>query len=138
MKVLIYINATGNEIVDKQVEQLLVDYCKARGYEVFAVYGEDTDRSGMSEPTVFMTVGMAVTGCIDRVVTLFGEMVGDGREDILTKLHKLDMFNIPIETVMDDLDVYYEEIYSLETQDEENYGLDEFVQRIQEFFNSEE
>lgn len=138
MRALVYINTTGNEIVDKQVEKILEDCCKARGYDVFAVYGEDTDRCGMSEPTRFMTVGMAVTRCTDRVVTLFGEMVGNSREDILTKLHKLDMFGIQMETVLDDLDDHYEEIYRIESENKGNVGLDKFVQRIQEFFNSAE
>lgn len=127
MRALVYINTTGNEVVDKQVEKILEDCCRARGYDVFAVYGEDTDRCGMSEPTMFMMVGMAVTGCIDHVVTLFGEMVGDSREDILTKLHKLDMFGIKMETVLDDLDIYYEEIYRTESEEEGNAGLDEFI-----------
>lgn len=43
------------------------------------------------------------------------------------KLLQLDMFGIQMETVLDDLDDYYEEIYRIESENEGNVGLDEFV-----------
>lgn len=66
MKALVYINKTRNEVVDKQIDKIHTDYCKAKGYEILAI------------------------------------------------LHNLGLFDIKIETVLGDLDEYYEELSTTE------------------------
>lgn len=137
-RVLIYVNTTDNVVVDKQMESILVGYCKHHDYEIVGIFGENTSRTGMSEPTAFMAVGMAVTDTIDAVVTMFAEMVGNSKEAIVNTLQMLDDFNILVETVLDDMDEYYEALYSNETHQEEEMNLETFVERMKDFFNMED
>lgn len=137
-KALIYLNTTDNVVVDKQMECILVEYCKQCGYEIVGIFGENTGRTGMSEPTVFMAVGMAVTDNLDTIVTMFAEMIGDSKQSIVNKLQMLDDFNIPVDTVLDDMDEYYETLYSGVSEQEEEIDLITFSERIKDFFNMED
>ena len=143
MRALIYINKTGNDVVDKLMEKFLTIYCEVKGYDVYDVYSEDTGRVGMSERACFATVGMGVTDHIDVVVTLFKEMVGDSDEEILRTLHNLSIYDIKVVTTKGDLDEYYEEISARRTSqsvtaNEVSYSSEELLQRIQDFFNAGE
>ena len=133
-RVLIYLNTTDNVVVDKQMESILVGYCKQHDYKIVGIFGENTSRTGMSEPTAFMAVGMAVTDTLDA----FAEMIGDSKEVIVNTLQMLDDFNIPVETVLDDMDEYYEALYSSEMYQEEEMDLETFVERMKDFFNMED
>ena len=60
------------------------------------------------------------------------------KEAIVNTLQMLDDFNIPVETVLDDMDEYYEALYSNETHQNEEMDLETFVERMKDFFNMED
>lgn len=113
MRALIYINKSKKEHINETAEALIVEYCLSKGYDIVDVCSEDTNRTGMSEKTCFMAVGMGVTNHIDVVVTVMAQMVGKTKNQIFANLQNLDAFGIKVETVFDDLVEYYEELERL-------------------------
>ena len=75
-RVLIYVNTTDNVVVDKQMESILVGYCKHHDYEIVGIFGENTSRTGMVNRQHSWLWEWQLTDTIDAVVTMFAEMVG--------------------------------------------------------------
>lgn len=137
MRALIYINKSKKEHINETAEALIAEYCLSKGYDIVDVCCEDTDRTGMSEKTCFMAVGMGVTNHIDVVVTVMAQMVGKTDEQIFTNLHNLDAFGIRVETVFEDLDEYYEELHEMvEVEEARAVSLEEFFNYIANVCNA--
>ena len=137
MRALVYINELRREHSNKKAKELILEYCLDKGYDIVDVYVEDTQRTGMSERTCFMAVGMGVTSHIDVVVTVMAQMVGKTDEQIFTNLHNLDAFGIKVETVFEDLDEYYEELNEMvEIESHEAVSIEEFFKYIANVCNA--
>lgn len=112
IKVLLYINCTSTEEIDKKGFEVLERYCERKGYEPVMSFGEDTELTGMSHPVKFMCVGLGATHAIDRVITMCSGMIGAENNSILEALEMLENQAVFVETVADDMDEFYELLYS--------------------------
>ena len=112
-KVILYINATIDDDVNEKVEEMLKEYSKAHGYEVIAALGEDSHGTGMSLPMKFAMIGAGYEEGVEAVVTMMSAMIGSDEEDIRDTLITLGKHNIEVETITDDLEDYYKEIYGV-------------------------
>ncbi len=132
-KALVYLNTTGNQVVDKQMEGILMAHCEEHGYEVLAIFGENTDRTGMSEPTCYMGIGLAVMEQLDVIVTLFEEMVGDTEKKILRNLDKLNAVGVQVEAIVGNMNDYYELLYK-EAEEEDCLDMADYLANMHNFF----
>ena len=114
VKAMIYMNYTGNAALDKKAMDILEKHCEKQGYKIVVGFGEDTDREGISEPVEFMMVGLAVEKQVDVIVTMFSEMISDNYDGTVEVLSKLLGYNVLFETVKNDLDDYYDEVFKQE------------------------
>lgn len=117
-KALVYMNLTGNEVLDKQAHCMMEDYCTQRGIIPVLSYADDTDKSGMGEPIKYMCIGLVETDTIDLVVTMFAEMLGANDVAILETLARLEDHGLFVETVADDIGAYYDKLYDEAVPDE--------------------
>ena len=111
-KVLLYINCIDKDEIDKKGFEVLESYCERKGYEPVMSFGEDTELTGMSHPVKFMCVGLGATHTIDRVVTMCSGMVGADTNSVLEALGMMEDQDVFVETVADDMDEFYELLYS--------------------------
>ena len=111
-KVLLYINCIDKDEIDKKEFEVLESYCERKGYEPVMSFEENTDLTGMSHPVKFMCVGLGATHTIDRVITMCSGMVGKDINSVLKALEMMENQGVFVETVADDLDEFYELLYS--------------------------
>ena len=136
MRALVYINKSKKEHINETAEMLILEHCLSKGYDIVDVFGEDTDRTGMSEKACFMAVGMGVTNHIDVVVTVMAQMVGKTKNQILENLENLDAFGIKVESVFEDLDEYYDELDErVEGEEIREISVEEFFKYLEEICN---
>lgn len=111
IRAMIYINHTGNDALDNKAAEIMKQYCDTKGYEIVVIFGEDTDKTGVSEPTKYMLAGLAAEKQIDVVITMFSQMLADNIEDTIALLAKLLEYDVMAETIKDDLDDYYDIVF---------------------------
>lgn len=139
MRALVYINKSNKEDINDKAKWLITDYCKNKGYDIAAVYSEDTNRCGMSEETCYMAIGMGVADKIDVVVTVMSLMLGKTKRQTLTNLYNLACFGIKVETVLEDLDEFYEELNeNMATGGIREISMEEFFRYLEDAFNAGE
>jgi len=119
-RALLYINSTGRECVDVQIQRTLEKYCEANGIEKFAVFCDDTEQNGIAEPTAYMAIGMAAAGEINTVVTMCAGMLGNTEDEVIEMLFQFRELGIHVETAANDIAEYYEFIESVPDEDGED------------------
>lgn len=130
-RALLYINSTGRESVDAEIQHILEKYCMEKEIEMFAVFCDDTMQEGIAKPTAYMAIGMSVDSEIDTVVTMCVGMLGNTEDDVTEVLLWFRKFGIRVETVADDIAEYYEHL-DLETDNvaEDADSASEFIKAI--------
>lgn len=130
-RALLYINSTGRESVDAEIQHILEKYCMEKEIEMFAVFCDDTMQEGIAKPTAYMAIGMSVDSEIDTVVTMCAGMLGNTENDVTEVLLWFRKFGIRVETVADDIAEYYEHL-DLETDNvaEDADSASEFIKAI--------
>lgn len=130
-RALLYINSTGRESVDAEIQHILEKYCMEKEIEMFAVFCDDTMQEGIAKPTAYMVIGMSADSEIDTVVTMCAGMLGNTEDDVIEVLLWFRKFGIRVETVADDIAEYYEHL-DLETDNvaEDADSASEFIKAI--------
>lgn len=130
-RALLYINSTGRESIDAEIQHILEKYCMEKEIEMFAVFCDDTMQAGIAKPTAYMAIGMSVDSEIDTVVTMCAGMLGNTEDDVTEVLLWFRKFGIRVETVADDIAEYYEHL-DLETDNvaEDTDSASEFIKAI--------
>lgn len=131
-RALLYINSTGRESVDAEIQHILEKYCMEKEIEMFAVFCDDTMQEGIAKPTAYMAIGMSVDSEIDTVVTMCVGMLGNTEDDVTEVLLWFRKFGIRVETVADDIAEYYEHL-DLETDNvaEDADSASEFIKAME-------
>lgn len=112
IKALIYLNQTGDEALDQAALDVMHRYCERQNYDVVIAFGEETDKTGLSDPVEYMLIGLAAECQIDVVVTMFSEMVSMDVEAVIGFLSIMDDYGIAVETVTNDLEALYTEMFT--------------------------
>lgn len=134
--VIIYLNSTGDMMVDQKSVAFAEDFCKARGYNVVNCVGEDTRFEGISFPMKYMLVGLAAEEQIDKVITIGSFMLGD-TDKVLGLIDVLEDYNVYVETVADDMSDMYELLFAGTLRLKENEpSVDDFLDLLASLFNS--
>lgn len=135
--VIIYLNSTGDMMVDQKAVEIAEDFCKARGYNVVNCIGEDTRFDGISFPMKYMLVGLAAEEKIDKVISIGSFMLGD-TDKVLDFIDVLEDYNVYVETVVDDMSDMYELLFACNPKSEENEsGVDEFLASLASLFSKD-
>lgn len=135
--VIIYLNSTGDMMVDQKAVEIAEDFCKARGYNVVNCVGEDTRFEGISFPMKYMLVGLAAEEKINTVVTIGSFMLGD-TDKALDVIDVLEDYNVYVETVADDMSDMYELLFVGNPKSEENEpGVEEFLASLASLFSKD-
>lgn len=135
--VIIYLNSTGDMMVDQKAVEIAEDFCKARGYNVVNCIGEDTRFDGISFPMKYMLVGLAAEEKIDKVISIGSFMLGD-TDKVLDLIDVLEDYNVYVETVADDMSDMYELLFAGNPKSEENEpGVDEFLASLASLFSKD-
>lgn len=135
--VIIYLNSTGDMMVDQKVVAIAEDFCKARRYNVVNCVGEDTRFDGISFPMKYMLVGLAAEENIDKVVSIGSFMLGD-TDKVLDFIDVLEDYNVYVETVADDMSDMYELLFAGNSKFEENEScVDEFLASLASLFSKD-
>jgi len=117
LKALIYLNQTGNEALDQKAMDMLYRYCEKNDYEPVIAFGEDTSMEGISTPIKYMLIGLAAESQIDIVVTMFSEMISKKADKVLDVISFLDDYEVSVETIADDMDEFYYEMFEMKAFD---------------------
>ena len=134
--VIIYLNSTGDMMVDQKAVEIAEDFCKARGYNVVNCVGEATRFDGISFPMKYMFVGLAAEEKIDKVVTIGSFMLGD-TDKVLDLIDVLEDYNVYAETVADDMSDKYDLLFAGTTKSEENEpDVEDFLDSLASLFSS--
>lgn len=134
--VIIYLNSTGDMMVDQKAVEIAEDFCKARGYNVVNCVGEDTRFDEISFPMKYMFVGLAAEEKIDKVVTIGSFMLGD-TDKVLDLIDVLEDYNVYAETVADDMSDKYDLLFAGTTKSEENESdVEDFLDSLASLFSS--
>lgn len=135
--VIIYLNSTGDMMVDQKAVSIAKDFCKARGYNVVNCVGEVTGFEGISYPMKYMLVGLAAEEKIDKVISIGSFMLGD-TDKVLDLIDVLEDYNVYVETVADDMSDMYELLFAGNPKSEENEpGVDEFLASLASLFSKD-
>ena len=135
--VIMYLNSTGDMMVDQKAVEIAEDFCKARGYNVVNCIGEDTRFDGISFPMKYMLVGLAAEEKIDKVISIGSFMLGD-TDKVLDLIDVLEDYNVYVETVADDMSDMYELLFAGNPKSEENEpGVDEFLASLASLFSKD-
>lgn len=131
-RALLYINSTGRESVDVEIQHILEKYCMEKEIEIFAVLCDDTLQEGIAKPTAYMAIGMSADSEIDTVVTMCAGMLGSTEEDVTEMLLWFRKFGICVETVANDIAEYYELLDLAPDKDvaEDADSVSEFIKAI--------
>lgn len=137
LNALIYLNHTGNEELDQKAMDMLHRYCEMNDYEPIMAFGEDTCMNGISTPVKYMMIGLAAESQIDIVVTMFSEMISKQDDKVIDVISFLDNYDVSVETVADDMDEYYYEMFetkSYSSDSEEHLADSEIMSRMTSCF----
>ena len=135
--VIMYLNSTGDMMVDQKAVEIAEDFCKARGYNVVNCVGEVTGFEGISYPMKYMLVGLAAEEKIDKVISIGSFMLGD-TDKVLDLIDVLEDYNVYVETVADDMSDMYELLFAGNPKSEENEpGVDEFLASLASLFSKD-
>ena len=116
INVLIYLNSTGDEALDKQAMAAMELMCKGYNYNIVHGVIDFTDDGTMSQPIRNMILGYAVTGEIEGVLTIAREMIGDD-DKALDFTSMMDDYGVVVETAADDMDCIYYRMLTRECED---------------------
>ena len=133
--VIIYLNSTGDEMMDQKAIAIIEDYCNSKGYKIIKVAGEDTELGGISFLMKYAFVGLAAEGEINKVVTIGRYMIGDTNQ-VLEFIGMLEDYNAYVETVADDMADMYDLLFSNSSHDNGiEIEVDEFLKSIALLFD---
>lgn len=125
VKALIYLNQCGDKKLESKAMDMLFEHCKKQDYEPVFAFSENTGCTGLSAPIKYMLIGMAAEMKIDVVITMFSGMISMHEDELFDTMAALDNYGVMIETVRNDMECYYEELYKEQGIEESEEEMDD-------------